>query len=63
MSHNPETSEDRMKRWLKILDDKVGEDLDNFYDEVDMLISGASISDEFKSDIVAYNIQCILIRL
>jgi hypothetical protein len=61
--HNPETSEERMERWRKLLDDKIGKDLDDFYDEISMLISGASIDDSFKTDIIDNNVQNLLILL
>ena len=58
-----ETDEERMDRWVKLLNSKIGKDLDDFFDEVDFLISGADISDDFKSDIVDNNIQNLLTRL
>jgi len=61
--HNPETSEERMERWRKLLDDKIGKDLDDFYDEISMLISGASRDDSFKTDIIDNNVQNLLILL
>jgi hypothetical protein len=58
-----ESYEDRMKRWTTILGNKIDLDLDDMYDELEILVAGTNISDDFKSDIVDANIQNVLTRL
>ena len=60
---NPETYEERIQRWVKFLDDKIGKDLDNLYDETQELVSNTDCSRDFKPIILDATIQTILIRL
>ena len=63
MVDNTESYEDRINRWVTILSNKIDLDLDNIYDEMDVLVSNTDISDDFKSDILYANIQNVLTRL